>query len=262
MEIRSLRRFPGGRRVVAGREGALATGDVGGVLTVAYPVSADLNGMDGPSPDDLWIAGAKGTLLHLAGDDIFVIPAPTDRDLHGVVYLGPCDVVAFGDEGTVLHYDCSEFTDRSRPDAKLDLLAGAPLGGGVALAGRTYVELPRFVEFPSFVDPAADGSWSGLGLAWSYPGEQPLSYQVLYLSSAAGASFWTVMAAGTSRDVTFPQFGQLIGYDPVPAGTKRVNLTAVRSPGFSIDRYTSTDTGFYRREAFAVNLAIFDSVPP
>lgn len=255
VEIRAIRRFDSGKRVVVGTRGALAFGDVGAPLNVTFPTDADLNGLDGPSNDDLWIAGAKGTLVRVDASGVNVIQAPTARDLHGVLYRAPCDVFAYGDEGTIIHYDCDKFVLLSRPDLQVDLLAGALLTKTLVFAGRRYVSLPSFVEFPVFSYPVEGSLWDSRRIAWSVNNDNGLSYQTLNLSDGSQNQFWTVMAGPDTRDIMFPNFKKIIGYTPVPEGLIRLNITVVRTPGFSIDRYTSSDTGFYRREAFAVNLA-------
>ena len=49
----------------------------------------------------------------------------------------------------------------------------------------------------------------------------------------------------------------MIGYSPVPGGSMKMNLTAVRQPGFRIDAFSSADMDFYKRQAYTVTLSAF-----
>lgn len=277
-DLNAVRRFPGGDLVAVGKAGALVIGPTGGVLTLSNPVAADLAAVDGESVIDAWVVGAAGTVLHLTYPDVFAYTAPGAPDLHGLIVRGPCDVIVFGDEGAAFEFDCESFNDRSRPDADVDLLAGALFGGGdggggagggtgvPVLAGRHYVRLPRFLPFATLAHPADGSVWSRTLLSWTFPpdpatGEPPdVSYQQVILSGGdKGLPFWMGIAGGGARDVPLPDFGAMIGYTPIPEGQKRMNLTCSRTPGFDIDAYGSADIGYYRREAFTVNLATFDA---
>lgn len=258
VKLTKVRRFPGGDMVAIGREGAVLKGVVGDSLPLSKPVAVDLNGMDGPSMGDLWIAGAGGTLLHLTEDGFNCYTAPTEEDLRGVVYRGPCDVLVYGDRGTVFRFDCQAFQDLSRTDADLDLLAGALREGVPVLAGRHYVVLPPFIGFADITSPVASHTWPGDALAFDFSGEPAISHHQAILSGSDGKPFWIVMANGEAREVLLPDIETITGYNPIPPGYKRMNLTSVFSPDFHIDGYSSANLNFYRRQAFSVNLVSFD----
>lgn len=258
VKLTRVRRFPGGGMVVIGREGAVLQGEVGTSLPLSKPVSVDLNGMDGPSMDDLWIAGGGGTLLHRSDAGFEAFMAPTKEDLRGVVYRGPCDLLVYGDAGTVYRFDCDDFHDLSRPDANLDLLAGAVREGIPVLAGRHYLVLPPFLGFADITLPAASQNWAGDALAFDFSGDPVISHHQAILSGPDGKPFWIVMANGESREILLPDIETITGYAPIPPGYKRMNLTSAFSPDFDIDGYSSANLNFYRREAFSVNLVAFD----
>jgi hypothetical protein len=147
-------------------------------------------------------------------------------------------------------------TDLSRPDVNLDLLAAGQIDGVAVFAGRHFMDMPPFLGFPLVIDPLESAIWANR-MHWELPPESTPSYHQLILSGPTGYPFWTVTAGGEVRGIEFPDFTAALGVDPVPTGVKRVNITTSYSPGFSIDAYSSTDMGYYRRESFSVNLVSF-----
>ncbi len=257
-DARAVRRFPDGEIVAAGNGGSVLMGRSGDVFGVVRPIARDLKAVAGLDRGEVWIVGDRGAVIRVGRDDITAVTAPGEPDLAGVVVLGPSNILAFGPGGTILHYDGTHFTDRSRPDLDVDLMAGASAGGRVVLAGRHYLEVPRFLPFPDVLAPAEGAPWDGRRLSWILGGASPeASYSQALLTSSSGAGFWVVFAGGDVRDVSLPDLSFVLGRSPVPAGTKRMNLTVVRAPGFDIDRYGYQDLNFYDREAFAVALTTF-----
>lgn len=255
--VSAVRRFADGRLAAVGPAGAVVTGVSGGELSVIRPTDQDLVALDGASADDFWAVGRQGALIRRDGEDVTVWALPGPREYAGLIVRGPCDVLAFGREGTVVAFDCAGFTDLSRPDVALDLLAGGLLDGRPLMAGRHYVALPAFLGFPRIANPAEGLAWDRRDVAWALPaGADPTHHQLL-LSGPTGYAFWVVTAGGAVRRVPLPDFARAIGYDPVPDGTKRINVTSSRSPGFDIDGFTSTDTGYYRQEAFSVGVGTY-----
>jgi len=258
VDLRAVRWFDGGIVVAVGKEGAIVKGEAGKEKGLLRPVGFDLEAVDGLSPEDFFAVGAVGTVLHVVGEDVLAYTTPGGQDLHGLIVRGPCDILVFGDNGAMFDFDCSQFKDRSRPDAGVDLLAGALLKDTAMLAGRTTVNLPRFMPFPVIKTPADGGLWSRERIAWEYLEDGVVSYQQVILSDSSSKPFWMMMASGRVREVLLPDFRSLIGYSPVPEGTKRMNLTASRAPQFDINNYSSKDLGYYNREAFTVGLVKFD----
>jgi len=261
MKLETVRRFPEGGLVAVGMQGAVLRREAGGDLEpidITGLTDNDLHGIGGVSLDDMWVAGDNGVLVHMTGDGHEVFEAPTDQNLRGVQIAGPCDLYLYGDEGTFFRFDCKEFTDMSRPDVRLDVLAGTLLNGTPVLAGRHYVELPPFIGFPAVKSPAEDETWSGADISVEFPPSQVISYHRAILSGPDGKSFWIMTINGEARQVPLPDLESVMGYTPVPQGFKRMNLTSVYSPGFDIDAYTSSNMNFYRREAYTVDLVSFE----
>lgn len=258
VKLGAVRRFSDGTLVAVGEEGTILSGLVGQPLEVSNPVEVDLYGMGGPSLQDLWIVGGKGTLIHRSASGQEIHQVPTDVDLRGVLVQGPCDLMVFGDSGTVFRYDCVGFTDVSRPDARLDLLSGVLLDGLPVLAGRHYLELPPFIGFAEISEPAEGMTWSGTALTYGFPPGQEISHHQVILSGIDGKPFWIMMVRGQSMEVLLPDLEAIFGYSPIPDGFKRMNLTSAFSPDFDIDGYTSSNLNYYRRQAFTVSLVNFE----
>ena len=69
--------------------------------------------------------------------------------------------------------------------------------------------------------------------------------------------FWQFVTDGVSGGVAFPDFDRLIGYDPIPPGSKRVNITCSRTPRFDIDNYDYRSLSTSARETYSVDLGSF-----
>ncbi len=240
-----------------GASGAVVTGPPGGPFEVSTPVPGDLFAAEADGAGGAWVAGAAGTLIHWTHEGFEVRQAPGEADLRGVLVRGADEVLAFGDSGTLFAVDGAGFTDLSRPDVEVDLLAGAVVQGRAVLAGRRVLTLPGFLPFPTILEPLEGSAWSGTRLAWSFPGTPRVTHQQFILSDEKGAPFWLGMTGGETREVELPDLSSLIGYTPVPAGPRRMNLTSAYTPGFSVDAFNSSQLNYYRREAFSVGLAAF-----
>lgn len=240
-----------------GASGAVLTGPPGGPFEVSTPVPADLVAAEPDGAGGAWVAGAAGTLVHWTHEGFDVRKAPGEADLRGVLVRGADEVLAFGDSGTIVAVDGAGFTDLSRPDVEVDLLAGALVQGRAVLAGRRVLALPGFLPFPTILEPSEGSAWSGTRLAWSFPGTPRVTHQQFILSDEKGYPFWLGMTGGETREVGLPDLAGLIGYTPVPTGLRRMNLTSVYTPGFNVDAFNSSQLNYYRREAFSVGLAAF-----
>lgn len=246
-----------GTLVAVGAAGAVVTGPPGGPFDVAQPVPGDLFAVEPDRAGGAIVAGAAGTLVHWTRESVEAFQAPMEADLYGVLVREPHRVLVFGEAGTVLLFDGAGFTDRSRPDLAVDLLAGAVSQGRAVLAGRRFIALPGFLPFPAILEPAEGAAWSGQRLAWSFPGQPRITHQQFILSDEKGSPFWLGMTGGDTREARLPDLAALIGHTPIPAGLRKMNLTSVHTPGFRVDSFNSSQLNYYRREAFSVGLATF-----
>ena len=118
--------------------------------------SAGYHGVWGSGPDDVFVVGAPGTILHFDGSAWTKMPIPPCELLADVFGFGPDDVYAVGNEGVILHYDGQTWTRESSPiDTRLAEVWGAGPGdiyavgeGGVILheGGSGWQRMPCPLE--------------------------------------------------------------------------------------------------------------------
>ncbi len=75
--------------------------------TVASATSEWLSVPSGNGPDDVWIVGTGGTILRWDGSRLSAVASGTTQALFGVWTSGPSDAWAVGASGTILHWDGS-----------------------------------------------------------------------------------------------------------------------------------------------------------
>jgi len=244
--------------LAVGAGGRVLAGAPGGPFVSLETAPQDLFGVAPDREGGAWAVGASGTLVHWTPASVDVRHAPVEADLFGVIPRGPGHALVFGKAGTVLDFDGEEFQDRSRADLPLDLLAGAEVSGRVWLAGRSYLALPMFIPFPQVTEPLGGSTWSQTRVQWSFAGDPSITHHQFILSGPDGYPFWTGIARGDVRRVDLPDLAAVMGYSPIPAGLKRMNLTSAYTPGFTVDNYNSSHLNYYRREAFSVGLVTFE----
>ena len=71
---------------------------------------ADLHGVWGSGPNDVYAVGENGTIVHYAGAWWSTTPSGTTATLYDVWGSGRADVFAVGDAGTILHYDGTDWS--------------------------------------------------------------------------------------------------------------------------------------------------------
>lgn len=258
--IRAIRRFPGGEILGVGDGGIVFRGVSGRGFEVDQPVTDTLRGLDCLDRDMCMAAGDRGVLLRVGPEDVTILRAPGNPDLAGIVVVGPDRAWLFGAGGRVLTWDGHSFWEVFAPRSDVDLRAGVTAGGRVLLAGRRFHRLPGFLGYPWIVDPAAGAFWDGRRLAWeplAAPAGGGPSYLQALVSGSSGWTAWSVIADGGIREVGLPDLEAWVGEPVLPGGSLRVNLTAVRSPGFRMGAFGSQDLAWDRRESFSVNLAGF-----
>lgn len=255
--IFDIKRFSDGGLAVVGAKGLLLVGKVKELVS-HHVTDLDLFGVDGKSLDDIWITGQSGIIIHVEGEKVKMFFAPTMTTLRGVYYRDQCDVIFYGDEGTIFRFDCKAFYNLSRADVNLDCFTASVFKDKMVIAGRQYVKVPNFLPFPKLIEPSPSVDWDGKKISWSfYESPQSISYAQLYLSGSNYVSFWNVLAGGDVNEVLLPDLGLVMGYSPIPKGEKNLNITLARTPKFNINSHSSSDLGYYKREAFSVGLVKF-----
>lgn len=97
-------------------------------LEQPFPDVANLNGVWGYDPEDLWAVGSSGTILHYDGVSWKKHQSPTSADLfaidgHETMTDGDKDIYAVGSSGTIIHWDGTSWTlEADIPDTRLSSL--------------------------------------------------------------------------------------------------------------------------------------------
>jgi hypothetical protein len=103
-------------------------------MTSSAPIMFAVNGN---GPNDVWMSGQSGTLLHYDGATLSTVDAGTTTHLRGVWAGSPTNVWAVGDGGTVRRWDGTSWTGPSPGTAAmLTSVWGLP-SGDVWAAGQT-----------------------------------------------------------------------------------------------------------------------------
>jgi len=99
--------------------------------------SGDLHGVWGTAPNDVFMVGSAGTIVHWDGAGCSRMVSPTTADLFDVAGFGPNDVYAVGAGGTILHYDGASWQSVASPTtATLHAVAAFRVGPAVFAGGN------------------------------------------------------------------------------------------------------------------------------
>jgi hypothetical protein len=129
----------------------------------------------GNAVDDVWAAGADGTLAHFDGASWQLVPSGSSADLYAVWGASAHDVWAVGDGGTVLHFDGTSWSTATSPTTEpLNAIAGTSATDIYAVGGedtKLHWDGTVWTSLPSQVPdvkPTQYGVWaSPSGEAWS-----------------------------------------------------------------------------------------------
>jgi hypothetical protein len=94
-----------------------------------------LSAVWGSGPDDVWIVGSEGMILHFDGKDLRRVQSPTTNRLNAVYGTGPDDVWVVGEAGATFRWDGSGFQDFSGLDDEVLLGVWASGPGDVWIVG-------------------------------------------------------------------------------------------------------------------------------
>ena len=73
----------------------------------------NLSGVSGVNPSDVFVVGARGTVLHFDGTRWKEQKSGTSRNLSAVWAVSPTDVFAVGFDGLILHFDGKEWRQQA-----------------------------------------------------------------------------------------------------------------------------------------------------
>ncbi len=88
----------------------------------------NLHGAWGASPDDLWVVGDKGAILHWNGKALVARDSGTTKNLYAVGGTSASDVWFVGDSSVALHWNGQSLVEQSPTDTQVPLRAVAASG--------------------------------------------------------------------------------------------------------------------------------------
>lgn len=264
-------------------------------------VSQALNDVCGNGPDNVWAVGDLGALLQYDGVSWQPVVAPTEADLLGVHVFADGRVLILGDgeawvrsgsqwsdlqvkddfqarkisvlsdtefyatgaSDEVAHWTAEEgFTYLPAPaNVQLNDIVLAADGSLLAL-GTPALLLTPMIPFPVLLAPQDDGTMGAPLLAWTYDGNtDPITLHNISITQKTGRSLWRLVVDGARTQVPLPDFVQLIGFNPLPPGDKRLRLHSAFAPDFSINAFDLSALNTSLWTSWSYDMIAFDEQP-
>jgi hypothetical protein len=258
--IESIDLLPNGSMAAVGTGGRLfvRSGD-GNWSLVDTPTSANLRDVI-LLGDEVIAVGDGGTVLtHTPEAGAGIVSVDTDRTLFAVTANESGEVIVVGDDGVVLHRIAGLWGEEVINDYRstaYDIFAPKD-GGPVRVVGSTAFIIGPFVHFPYVTAPVHDGNLDSPKMAWTWDGGPDNQVTRLLVYENTGKLLWTFVVNGEDTEFVLPDLKLLMGYAPLPAGKKRLEISRILNTNFDIDNYTSREWNLYRRDSWASNRSYF-----
>lgn len=195
-----------------------------------YPSVNSLHGVHYRAPNDAWLVGTDGAVLHYDGLALIRQPVPATSYLNGVYALSATDVWVVGQRGTLLHYDGAAWTAYGRPSDAVVSPLNAVSGTGPkdlwAVGGTNYVV-------------------HNTGQGWiPVPTGQPATVDYSGVYAASATDVWVVgRNTATAQPVVLHWTGTTFNAETVPVAT---TLNAVGGAGPGVVYIVGAGTTFLR----------------
>ncbi len=230
-----------------------------GWVQVTMPGLARAFAIDGAGPDDIWIVGSAGTVVHFDGDTWTPTGLATLKDLLSVK-AGPAGSVIVGAEDGLLFQKVGDGFQQIPMDVLMDLTVldyDEQAQQGVVAGPQAYPMGP-FMGFPRSDLPVSGGLFDWVTLDWSFYDPSVVSdFNYFILSNAEGRTFWIIVTGGGVTEFRMPPFRELLGVNLMPDGMKRLNMTSTLNPEFNIDHFTNNDMNMFGKVSWAVDYLSF-----
>jgi hypothetical protein len=150
----------------------------------ALPKQVTFSAVWGSAPNDVWLAGEAGTLLHFNGAAWSLVPSGTESALRALSGTSAKDVWAAGLDGTLLHFDGSSWSATQKN--------GAPWSPATGPNQRPIYAL---LAFPRQLWAGGSGTRSFDGGAWTEP-HHGSHLPTMAIWGLASSSLWEVGLQG------------------------------------------------------------------
>lgn len=206
--------------------------------------------------------GDDGVLLeHAIGGNTSLVQTTTERALLALTVDSQGQVIVVGDDGAVMHRVDGVWAEETLTDyrsAAYDIFAPSD-GGPVRVVGSSAFIIGPLLHFPAITAPVHDGDMVTPTMAWTWDGGLDNQVTRLRLFSDVGKLQWTFVVKGDTQQFTLPNMPLFMGYAPLDAGKKRLDISRIYNTNFDIDNYTSREWSIYRRDSWSNNRSYFIS---
>ncbi|MBN1770462.1 MAG: hypothetical protein JXB32_04305 [Deltaproteobacteria bacterium] len=128
--------------------------------------SQSLYGVWAAAEDDVWVAGANGTMLHWNGLGWAAVPSGTTSHLWRIWGRANDDIMAVGRLGAAVHYDGSAWTQVAPASIDWEISSTWSPGGGVWYIGGHEGRLVRWDVGAGTWTPVATGTTGSIEALW------------------------------------------------------------------------------------------------
>ena len=128
--------------------------------------SQTLYGVWAAAPDDVWVAGASGTMLHWNGLGWTTVPSGTTNHLWRIWGRADDDIMAVGRLGAAVHYNGSAWTQVAPSSIDWEISSTWSAGEGVWYIGGHEGRLVRWDVAAGTWTPIATGTTGSIEALW------------------------------------------------------------------------------------------------
>lgn len=231
----------------------------GWAQAIAYS-GYELQDVDGTGPDDIWAVASPSMVLHFDGTYFDMYYPEPQNDLTAVRAYAPDKVFAAGRDGALFALQGGVFVQLETSTVQdFSVVSYSPANDAVAAAGVQAYNIGPFMAYPHVLAPAKDEYFPFDKVAWEFWTEgAQADYLNMTFSTSDGFPFWIMVVDGAVSEVVLPDIVQALGFNVIPDGGKRLNLTASMSPTFCIDHYNNGDFSIYDKISWSVELTMFE----
>ncbi len=217
---------------------------------LAKVTSYRIRSFAGSSSSDVYILGDRGFVAHWDGTKLKDLPSVTAQPLYAGVLVGKT-LHAVGGQGAWVTVDASgTVTDKSLVKTGVDLHGVITTPQGLAAAGHAVVALGPYLELPYVTLPAKNSALS-TAIKWKTAPGAVANLNHVRISSWFKWPQWDIVARGDLKEVKLPQWQFVGGFNPLPGGALRVEVSRILAKSIDVDRFNYKKLTLYDWTSYA-----------